>query len=72
MGAFPNEDKPTLRSSTGADAPTLASLGGATLCGALTSPCGTGVLQFGAEETPDCLDISVLPLCLFVRFSPRG
>ncbi|MDA1276744.1 MAG: hypothetical protein O2960_22225, partial [Verrucomicrobia bacterium] len=56
-GASLNEDKPTLLTSAGEDAPTLVSLGGATLREALTSPCGTGVLQIGAVETPDCLDV---------------
>ena len=62
-----NEDTPTLRSSAWSEAPTLASLGGATLRGALISPCGTAVLQIGAVETLDCLDVSVFPLCLLVR-----
>ena len=70
-GASPNEDGPTLRSSAGDDAPTLASLGGATLREALTSPGWTGVLQIGAVETPDCLNVSVFPSCLLGRVLRR-
>ena len=42
-------------------------------CEAVTSPCGTSVLQIGAVETPDCLDVLVFPLCLLVRvFHPKN
>ena len=39
--------------------------------GALTSPCGTSVLQIAAVETRDCLGVSVFPLDLLVRVFGR-
>ncbi|MDA1275121.1 MAG: hypothetical protein O2960_13900 [Verrucomicrobia bacterium] len=63
--------KTDLRTSTGKDSPTLVSLGGATLREALTSPCWMGILQIGAVETPDCLDVSAFPVRLVVRIFRR-
>ncbi|MDA1274083.1 MAG: hypothetical protein O2960_08520 [Verrucomicrobia bacterium] len=70
-GASPNEGRPPSALPPRRTLTTLVSLGGATLCEALTSPGETAILRIGALEMPDCLDDSVFPLCLLVQIIRR-